>query len=198
MLRLQRQQSPKRDLHLKDPNTFLVAATLIVTLTFTAFFSVPGGLYSSDDPNSKKRGKAVLAQDPGFWLFSIYTTVAMFSSTAACILMLVAQTFDSELARKATLFATLCVYISFSSLPIVFLSFLGLVIDNDSLQLVLVIISAVCSFLLIPICQFGFSLLLLNPTGGRALRSFIALLHYDNKPEDSSYQKAIKDNEKFV
>ncbi|XP_047180290.1 protein ACCELERATED CELL DEATH 6-like [Vigna umbellata] len=154
MLRLQRQQSPKRDLLLKDPNTFLVVATLILTLTFTAFFSVPGGLYSSDDPNSKKTGMAVLDHKPGFWIFSIYNTIAMFSSTAACILMLVAQTFDSELARKATLIATVCLYNSFSVLP--------------------------------------------TPIGGHALRSFIALLHYDNKPEDSSYQKVIKDNEKFV
>ncbi|XP_047163767.1 protein ACCELERATED CELL DEATH 6-like [Vigna umbellata] len=198
MLRLQRQQSPKRDLLLKDPNTFLVVATLILTLTFTAFFSVPGGLYSSDDPNSKKTGMAVLDHKPGFWIFSIYNTIAMFSSTAACILMLVAQTFDSELARKATLIATVCLYNSFSVLPTVFLVALSLVLDNYSLRSILVIIGLVCSLLLIPICVFGFSLLLLNPTGGRALRSFIALLHYDNKPEDSSYQKEIKDNEKFV
>ncbi|WVZ01983.1 hypothetical protein V8G54_022789 [Vigna mungo] len=198
MLHLQRQQSPKTDLRLKDPNTILVVATLIVTLTFAGFLSVPGGLHSSDDPNPKKRGMAILDYNPRFWLFSIYNSIAMFSSIAACILMLVAQTLDSELARKPTKFATLSLYCSFSALPTVILDAVSLVLDNYPLRVVSVTISLVCGLLLILICEFGYYLVLLNPIGGRALRSYIKLLRYDNKPDDSSYQKAIKDNEEFV
>ena len=54
ILHSQHQQPPKTNLSLKDLlNTFLVVATLMVTVTFAAAFTVPGGVYSSDDPNPK-------------------------------------------------------------------------------------------------------------------------------------------------
>ncbi|XP_027909451.1 protein ACCELERATED CELL DEATH 6-like [Vigna unguiculata] len=198
MLHFQRQQSPKRNLHLKDPNTFLVAAALIVTVTFTAFLTVPGGVYSSDDPNPENRGMAVLAHKTLFWFFCIYNTISMLSSTAACALMLVAQTFDSELTHKATFFATACLFISFSFLPSVFLGAVTLVlVTNYSLKLVLVFITLVGT-LFLTFCLYGFYLLTFHPIQGPVLWILIALLNYVNKPEDSSYQKAIKDKDKFV
>ncbi|QCD87773.1 ankyrin [Vigna unguiculata] len=198
MLRVQRQQPPKRDLHLKDPNTFLVVATLIVTLTFTAFLAVPGGVYSSDDSNPKNRGMAVLAHKPLFWLFSIFNTIAMFSSATSSALMLLAQTFDSELAHKATLCATGFLLLSFLVLPTVFWLAISLVLDtNDSLKSVLLFLGQICN-LFLTISLFGFNLLPFRPIRGPGLRILIVLLDYVNKPEDSFYQKVIKDKQKFV
>ncbi|KAG2397212.1 uncharacterized protein HKW66_Vig0145520 [Vigna angularis] len=198
MLRLQRQQSPKRDLHFKKPSTFLVVTTLIVTLTFTGFLAVPGGLYSSDDSNPKNRGKAVLAHTPLFILFTILNTIAMFSSATSSALILLAQTFDAELAHKATWWAIQFLLVSFSVLPVVFWSAIILVLDpNDLLVLILIYLGQILSVFL-SFSLVRFNLLQFRPIRGRGLRIFIGLLDYVNKPEDSFYEKAIKDKEKFV
>ncbi|KAK7404981.1 hypothetical protein VNO78_06084 [Psophocarpus tetragonolobus] len=100
----------------------LVVGTLIVTVTFAAAFTMPGGLYSSDDPNIKNRGMAVLTHKPLFWKFTIVNTIALYSSVMACGLMLTARVLDYNLAIKATFIATACLGVAFLIVPLAFLT----------------------------------------------------------------------------
>ncbi|KRH55980.2 hypothetical protein GLYMA_06G294100v4 [Glycine max] len=80
MLHSQRQPQPEKDtsdfqrksLSEKDTReAFLIVAALLMTVSFAAGFTVPGGVYSSDDPNPKIRGTAVFAeskQGQGQWI----------------------------------------------------------------------------------------------------------------------------------
>ncbi|RDY03711.1 Protein ACCELERATED CELL DEATH 6, partial [Mucuna pruriens] len=202
MLRSQHQRPPRRDLSLKDLlNTFLVVATLMVTVTFAAAFTVPGGVYGSDDPNPKKRGMAILAHKPLFWVFTTFNMVAMYSSVIACGLMLMALIFDHKLARRATILAMGCLILAFLTVPVAFMAAVRLVVANNSaLALLITVIGAVYTSLILLSLFFGFfpigiSLLLFRQVGRFVLRILITLIDYDHKPQDSSSHKANSDHQ---
>ena len=199
MLSSQWQQSPRMQLSLKDLiNTFLVVATLMVTVTFAAAFTVPGGVYSSDDTNPKNRGMAVLAHKRFFWVFTTFNMTAMYSSVLACGLMLMALIFDHKLATRATILAMGCLVLAFLFVPVAFMAAVRLVVANNSaLSLLITVIGATYTFLIVSLL-FGFfpvgnRLFLFRQVGRLVLRILIALIDYDDKPVDSSSQKVNKD-----
>ncbi|QCD87776.1 hypothetical protein DEO72_LG3g2316 [Vigna unguiculata] len=194
MLHFRQQQTLKMDLSLKDLlNTFLVVATLMVTVTFAAAFTVPGGVYSSDDPNPKKRGMAVLVLGDKalFWVFTTFNMTAMYSSVIACGLMLMALIFDRKLATRATILAMGCLVFEFLTVPVAFLAAVRLVVANNSALAYLItaigvmytsiILSALFAFF-----PIGIRLLFLRQVGRFVLKILIALIDYDEKPGDSS------------
>ena len=71
-----------KDSKRKD-DTYLIVAALIVTVTFAAGFTVPGGYESSDGPN---KGMAVLRHKPSFIVFVIVDMIALGYSSAAVFL----------------------------------------------------------------------------------------------------------------
>ncbi|QCD87772.1 receptor-interacting serine/threonine-protein kinase 4 [Vigna unguiculata] len=195
MLHFRQQQILKMDLSLKDLlNTFLVVATLMVTVTFAAAFTVPGGVYSSDDPNPKKRGMAVLGDKALFWVFTTFNMTAMYSSVIACGLMLMALIFDRKLATRATILAMGCLVFAFLTVPVAFLAAVRLVVANNSALAYLItaigvmytsiILSALFAFF-----PIGIRLLLFRQVGRIVLQILIALIDYDEKPRDSSSPK---------
>ncbi|KAG4967707.1 hypothetical protein JHK87_033358 [Glycine soja] len=199
MLRSQHQQVSKTNSSLKDLiNTFLVVATLMVTVTFAAAFTVPGGVYSSDDTNPKNRGMAVLAHKRFFWVFTTFNMTAMYSSVLACGLMLMALIFDHKLATRTTILAMSCLILAFVTVPVAFMAAVRLVVANNSaLSLLITVIGATYTFLIVSLL-FGFfpvgnRLFLFRQVGRLVLRILIALIDYDDKPVDSSSQKVNKD-----
>ncbi|KAK3199482.1 hypothetical protein Dsin_022897 [Dipteronia sinensis] len=69
----------------KMAKTLLVMATLIVTFTFTAVFTIPGG-YIDEGPYE---GMATLVDKSGFQVFVISVATAMISSVTAAVLVLI-------------------------------------------------------------------------------------------------------------
>ncbi|KAG4390422.1 hypothetical protein GLYMA_06G294400v4 [Glycine max] len=202
MLLPQHQKPPKTDLSLKDLiNTFLVVATLMVTVTFAAAFTVPGGVYGPDDPNPKNRGVAVLAEKPFFWVFTTFNMTAMYSSVLACGLMLMALIFDHKLATRATILAMGCLVLAFLFVPVAFMAAVRLVVVNNSaLALLITVIGGVyTSLILVALLGFfpvGIRIFPFRQLGRFILWILIALIDYDNKPENpSSDQKANKDKD---
>ncbi|XP_059310371.1 ankyrin repeat-containing protein NPR4-like [Lycium ferocissimum] len=72
----------------KDPwkeriNTHLVVATLIITISFAAGFTIPGGYDDDEGPN---KGMAILARKTAFKAFVVADTLALICSTFAVLL----------------------------------------------------------------------------------------------------------------
>ncbi|KAG4967723.1 hypothetical protein JHK82_033431 [Glycine max] len=202
MLSSQWQQSPRMQLSLKDLiNTFLVVATLMVTVTFAAGFTVPGGVYSSDAKDPKNIGMAILADKPFFWVFTTFNMIAMYSSVIACGLMLMALIFDHKLATGATILAMCCLVLAFSTVPIAFMAAVHLVVANNyALSRTIIVIGVVYTSLILLGLFFGFfpigiRLLLFRHVGRLVLRILIALTKYDDRPEDSLPQKENNDKD---
>ncbi|CAJ1978942.1 unnamed protein product [Sphenostylis stenocarpa] len=192
-------QEPLKLLSLNDLlNTFLVVATLMVTVTFAAAFTVPGGVYGPDAPNPKNRGMAVLADKALFWVFTTFNMTAMYSSVIACGLMLMALIFDHKLATRATILAMGCLVFAFLTVPVAFLAAVRLVVGNNyALALLITAIGVMYSFIILSgifaFFPIGIHLLLFRQVGRVVLHIIIALLDYDDKPRDSSSQKENKD-----
>jgi len=200
MLHSQQQQAVKMDMSLNDLlNTFLVVATLMVTVTFAAAFTVPGGVYSSDDPNPKNRGMAVFADKSLFWVFTTFNMAAMYSSVIACGLMLMALIFDRKLATRATILAMGCLGFAFLTVPVAFLAAVRLVVGNNSaLGDLITAIGVMYSSIILLVVPFAFfpigiRLPLFRQVGRFVLRILIALIDYDDRPRDSSSQEENKD-----
>ncbi|XP_027348199.1 protein ACCELERATED CELL DEATH 6 [Abrus precatorius] len=171
MLHSQHQQvPPNMDLSLKDLlSTFLVVATLMVTVTFAAAFTVPGGVYGPDDPNPKIEAWKFWAINRcfGATILAICCLVLAFLTVpvafTAAVRLAVAN--NSSLAIFITIIAAM--YTSFILLG----PFLGF----------------------FPI---GIRFLIFRQVGRFVLRILIALIDYDHKPEDSSSHRANMDKDK--
>ncbi|KAK7342267.1 hypothetical protein VNO80_25213 [Phaseolus coccineus] len=191
MLHSQQQKAVKMDLSLnKLLNTFLVVATLMVTVTFAAAFTVPGGVYSSDDRNPKNRGMAVLGDKALFWVFTTFNMTSMYSSVIACGLLLMAMIFDRKLATRATILAMGCLGFSFLTAPVAFLAAVRLVVANNSALAYLITAigvmysSIILLGLLFSFFPIGIRLPLFRQLGRFVLQILIALIDYDDKPRD--------------
>lgn len=141
MLHSQRQPQPEKDtsdfqrksLSEKDTReAFLIVAALLMTVSFAAGFTVPGGLYSSDDPNPKIRGTAVFARKPLFWIFTIFNIITMYSSAMACGLLSVGIVNQSKLTRNIH-FPHLFLTCAFLAASVAFLSAVALVVASNRL-----------------------------------------------------------------
>ncbi|XP_059316203.1 protein ACCELERATED CELL DEATH 6-like [Lycium ferocissimum] len=71
----------KREKIMQAAQIHLVVATLIMTVTFTAGFTLPGGFES--DTNSPNKGMAILLRRTAFRAFVVTDAIAFSSSAAA-------------------------------------------------------------------------------------------------------------------
>ncbi|KAA8524427.1 hypothetical protein F0562_010849 [Nyssa sinensis] len=74
-------------------NTLLLVAILVVTVTFAAGFTMPGG-YNGSDPN---KGLATMFEKHTFHVFLISNTIAMYSSMVVAVVLIWAQLSDVNL-----------------------------------------------------------------------------------------------------
>ncbi|XP_028790283.1 protein ACCELERATED CELL DEATH 6-like [Neltuma alba] len=114
---------PSRIKWIKDRvSTILVVAILVATVTFTAGFTVPGGVYSSDDKDTEKRGMATLLNRRMFQVFTICDAIAMYSSTMGSSILLWAHLGDFHMASSATYFAFYLVGLALITMSIAFMA----------------------------------------------------------------------------
>ncbi|KAG4390417.1 hypothetical protein GLYMA_06G294200v4 [Glycine max] len=155
MLHSQRQPQPEKDTfdfqlqsHVQPGKdireAFLIVAALLVTVSFAAAFTVPGGVYSSDDPNPKIRGTAVFARKPLFWIFTIFNIITMYSSAMACGFLSLGIFLQSELTLTIQP-SFLYLSSAFFTAPVAFIAAVVLVVANNRL---LTIVTSVIGCLL--------------------------------------------------
>ncbi|KAF7822999.1 protein ACCELERATED CELL DEATH 6-like [Senna tora] len=131
---VQRKVSTNTEWNVKDAtNTLLVVAVLIITVTFAASITVPGGVHSSDDPDPHKRGKAILGHHTLFQVFMAFNMVAMCSATIGCLILLWVQLGDRRLAQGVYEFAKQFVNLALITLTVSFLAASRLVVTDNLL-----------------------------------------------------------------
>ncbi|THG14655.1 hypothetical protein TEA_023848 [Camellia sinensis var. sinensis] len=74
-------------------NTFLLVATIIITVTFAAGITVPGGY----DDSETHKGMALMVKKSAFQVFVIANALAMYSSIIVAVLLIWAQLGDLNL-----------------------------------------------------------------------------------------------------
>ncbi|RWR85154.1 protein ACCELERATED CELL DEATH 6-like protein isoform X2 [Cinnamomum micranthum f. kanehirae] len=148
--------APRIESYRAMSKTILVVAGLIITVTFAAAFSIPGG-YNNDGLDI---GMAVLRSRPAFWAFMITDAIALFSSIIVALLLIWAGIGDTDLLVGTVSIATRLMAIALGSLTLAFLSSLWLVVSNWLCIVVLSIFILVLCLSLHSFC-FQFSLLLL-------------------------------------
>ncbi|WMV39576.1 hypothetical protein MTR67_032961 [Solanum verrucosum] len=78
---------------IKSSQLHVVVATLIMTVTFAAGFTLPGGLYSDDSPN---KGMAILLKRAAFRAFVISDVLAFSCSAGAIFIYFFLANMDTE------------------------------------------------------------------------------------------------------
>ncbi|KAA8525041.1 hypothetical protein F0562_011465 [Nyssa sinensis] len=125
-LHLRRQPQLHLDNYKDRVNTLLLVATLVVTITFAAGFTMPGG-YNNSDPN---QGMATLVHKSSFNVFLISNTIAMYSSILVAIILIWAQLCDLSLVVTSLKFAVPLLGISLTMVSISFMAGVHLVVSN--------------------------------------------------------------------
>ncbi|XP_028796041.1 protein ACCELERATED CELL DEATH 6-like [Neltuma alba] len=134
MLSVPLTRSINKEWNVKDAaNKLILVAILIATVTFAAGFTVPGGLYSADDPIPKQKAMALLADETLFKIFIAFNTIAMYSSTIGSIILLWVPVGDLRLATVVCDHAKLFVYVALVAMPVAFLAAIRL-IDSFHLE----------------------------------------------------------------
>lgn len=113
----------------KEADTRLVVAALIITVTFAAGFTIPGGYIN----NGSDDGMAVLARKAAFKTFVLTDTVALVCATCAAFVYFLKVDFINrhKIIRHYTL-AKAFVTISMGAIVIAFIAGLAAVLENSS------------------------------------------------------------------
>ncbi|XP_054817836.1 protein ACCELERATED CELL DEATH 6-like [Prosopis cineraria] len=147
---LKRRGTFKADVMKNKMDTLMIVAILIVIVTFMAGFTVPGGVYSSDDPNPHNRGTAILAHKPMFKIFALFNMVALYSSIFGSFFLLWAQIAKFSPSRAFTS-ALFMVGLALLSMTLSFMAALSLVATHApwiSSLTIFIGISSFCAILI--------------------------------------------------
>uniref|UniRef100_A0A1S3ZZC8 Protein ACCELERATED CELL DEATH 6-like n=1 Tax=Nicotiana tabacum TaxID=4097 RepID=A0A1S3ZZC8_TOBAC len=120
-------------------NTHLIVVTLILTVSFAAGFTIPGGYDGVDDPN---KGMAIISKKTAFKAFAVTDTISMISSTAAVFLHYLA-TYEEENKRlNRYVVAGVLALVAMLTMMIAFMTGLYVVLPSASLA---IFICVICS-----------------------------------------------------
>ncbi|KAL4625445.1 hypothetical protein ACB092_05G026700 [Castanea dentata] len=131
-------------------NTLVVVATLVITVTFAAAFTMPGGYNGSG-------GVATFLEKHMFHLFAICNAVAMYSATTVVVALVWAQQRDLGLFDSAVEFAVPMLGLALTIVAMAFMASNYLVLRNLHWLAYLVLIIGsffilALSILFIPLC----------------------------------------------
>lgn len=189
----------RRDKRYKEPriesykglsSAISTVAGLIMTVSFAAAFTIPGG-YNSDGSD---KGQAALAGKPFLWLFIMTDSLALFSSICVALLLFFAGLGDDDLLVAAISISLKLMAISLASLTLSFLLGLWLVLSKG-LAIVVCLICIGAFFLTLHWFCSWFPLLSLyfKFTFPNKLLPFFSL--YSTQSSDQhSHPEAIMDN----
>ncbi|XWS54175.1 hypothetical protein CRYUN_Cryun10bG0067200 [Craigia yunnanensis] len=109
-------------------NLVILISTLIVTVTFSAGFTIPGG----DNNSSSDEGAAIMLRERMFHLFVICNTIAMYSSVIVAVTLIWAQLIDLGLVFFALKLALPLLGVALIMMSIAFMTGLHLVVSKLS------------------------------------------------------------------
>ncbi|KAK7296902.1 hypothetical protein VNO77_27495 [Canavalia gladiata] len=108
-------------------NTLLLVSTLIITVTFAAGFTVPGGLNSSGQGH---QGIAIMLKQIWFKLFIFCITISMYGALSVTITLIWAQLADLTVTLFALKVARPLLGVTLATLSLAFMAGLHLVISD--------------------------------------------------------------------
>ncbi|XP_054789369.1 protein ACCELERATED CELL DEATH 6-like [Prosopis cineraria] len=132
----QRQSQPvaNKEWNVNDgANTLIIVAVLVATVTFAAGFTVPGGLYSSDDSVPKERGMAVLTDQTLFKIFMVFNTISMYCSTIGSVILTWMHLGDRRFSLRAFYISRAFVNWALITMTVAFMAAIRLVVSNNDL-----------------------------------------------------------------
>lgn len=144
-----RNGDPRTDPYKGISSIFSTLAGLIITVSFAAAFTIPGG-YINDGSN---KGKATLAGKSLLWLFIIADSSALFSSICVALLLFFVGIGDDVLLLAAISRSLSLMAISLLSLTLSFLSGISLVLSKKQA----IVVSLICIGFFISLLQWLFS-----------------------------------------
>ncbi|KAJ9672016.1 hypothetical protein PVL29_025595 [Vitis rotundifolia] len=121
--------------------TLIVMATLVATVTFTAAFTLPGGI-QSEGPH---QGMAVLTRKAAFKAFIVTDTVAMTTSMTAAVILFTSSWNDEKNKWYLHFIALQMLWMSLASMGLAFLTGLFTVL-SDSMELAIMVCFIGCLF----------------------------------------------------
>ncbi|KAA8525053.1 hypothetical protein F0562_011453 [Nyssa sinensis] len=117
-------------------NTLLLVAILVVTVTFAAGFTMPGG-YNGSDPN---KGLATMFEKRAFHVFLISNTIAMCSSMAVAVVLIWAQLGDVSLIIVSMKLALPLLGIALTMVSLAFMTGVYLVVSQQTWLAIFILI----------------------------------------------------------
>lgn len=132
-----------------------VVAALMVTMTFAAGFTVPGG-------NKEDEGVPISLKNTGIMVFIISDSISLFSATASVLMFLGILTsgyaenkFLMKLPTKLII-GLLTLFISIAAMTVAFCAAIGILLKESSTKVVMVLIVSLAAIpvMLFPLMQF--------------------------------------------
>lgn len=121
------QRGPSKSDNYKDKvDVILLVSTLIMAMTFSAGFTIPGG----DNNSSPDQGLAIMLMEKMFQLFVICNTGAMYSSLTVAAMLIWAQLTDAGLILLSVKLALPLLGVALVMMSIAFMAGMYLVVSK--------------------------------------------------------------------
>lgn len=139
-----------------------MVAALLVTLTFAAAFTLPGGYYSDNDSQGKNNddqkdytGESVLIKKASLKVFVLADSLAMCCSMTVVFLLVLAMVGDPAFLHSAIIYSKNLLYIALGGTLVAFMTGLFSVIDPENrwVAIVLIVMGSSVPFLIKYLCR---------------------------------------------